>query len=120
VVLALVRDVSFDRLCHRSAHGKRAVTTLPFESGGDFALLVDPSRGVSLHELDRIGNRKRWMGLDQQMHVVFDPARLEDHRFVLLRSPAHIGKEFFSPVVGQQRTAKFGAKDDVDQDAAVS
>ena len=60
------------------------------------------------------------MNFCQQMDVIFDPARLEDRRFVISCRSADIRKEFASPVVGEQPVSKFRTEYDVDQEAVVS
>ena len=51
MVLSLFANVILDNVRHGLANGKGAVAALPFESAGEFSLLVNPSRRIGFEQL---------------------------------------------------------------------
>lgn len=100
---------------HRFADRERSVTSLPFEFRWHFSIVVDPLRRIAFDQLDRIGDRKRRVNLQQQVHMIFHTARSNHHRFVLSRSASHVREQIVSPIRFQQFESLFRAEDGVNQ-----
>src|SRR6266702_1186714 len=114
MMLRLVLDVILHRRHVRAAHTERAVSLLPCELQ---PVLMQPTRGVGFHHLNRLCDRYVHRQRNEQMCVVGDASRGEYRDTVIAADTGEVlpqpGKDFFGYEIAPLRGAEDAMNEDV-------